>query len=174
MSGDTAVLQIRGAYVSPDKAELFYSVTGLDEEVGIVVIGAQQWVKFGQLVTGPTPFDGPISDLNLAVSFGDQGLLSNELSCHEGTETINGIAARRCDVSQSGLEDLTSALGATEDIGQVTSRSGQVWLHENDNWPVRLQADIAGTDETGEPFEAKFSMDVTEVGASIDIQPPTS
>jgi hypothetical protein len=174
--GDTVVMDIRGAYVSPDKAEIAYKVTGLDEEIAIVVIGTNQWVKLGDLIAGPTPYDGSISDLNLVLSFWDEGFLpeAGGVSCSgERRDTINGVSARRCEISQATFDQLSALFGGSSEDGQIQSLSFEAWLHESEGWPVRLNTQVVGTDETGQQFDVKVQLEVKDVGTSINIQPPS-
>jgi hypothetical protein len=168
-------MNVRGAYVSPDKAEVSYNISGVGE-IAITVIGRDQWVKFGDLISGPTPFQGSVSDLNLVLSFWDEGFLpeAGGVSCSgERRDTINGVNARRCEISQATFEQLSSLFGGSPEEGQIRNLSFEAWLHETDGWPVRLRTQVAGTDETGQPFDVRVEMDITDAGRPIDIRPPT-
>jgi len=168
-------MQISGAFVAPDKAESHMSISGVDDELVLVVIGNQQWVQLGDLAIGPMEATGDVSELDFASMMWDQ--FSQEaggLTCaNEKKETVNGIPTEYCGIDTATFEQLSSLFGGTEEMGDVDEMSLDMWLAEDGGWPVRLRVYVAGTDETGQEFKANMDMDLTDVNEDIEINPPS-
>ena len=134
-------------------------------------------MRLGALVVGPNPFSGPITELNLAESFWDDGFLpeAGSIACiGETRETVNSVPTRHCQISEATFNQLASLFGgANAEVEQIESLSFDVWLHETEGWPVRVHAQVSGTDETGQEFEVKITLDVTDVSEDIEIVPPS-
>jgi hypothetical protein len=172
---ETMTLEISGAFVAPDKAEFRMSITGLTDEVAMTVIGNQQWMKMGDLAMGPSAFEGNLSDMSLAESiWGGFSEGAGGLTCaSEKRETVNGVPSRYCSIDQATFEQLGSLFGGTEQTGDIEELSLDMWQAEDGGWPVRMQAHVAGTDASGQKFDANVEMNITDVNKQIEIKPPS-
>jgi hypothetical protein len=172
---DHLQMEISGAFVAPDKTESHMRISGVDDELALTVIGDQEWVSMGDMAIGPIAAMGDISDLDFA-SMMWQGFSAEAggLSCaSEKQETVNGVATRYCGIDNATFEQLTALFGGTEETGNVDEMSLEMWLAEDGGWPVRLRVHVAGTDDTGQDYDATLDMDVTDVNSDIDISPPS-
>ena len=172
---DTLEMEVEGAFVAPDKAEARIRIGGLDDELAMTVIGNQQWVKMGDLTMGPMESTEDVSEMNLAEAmWGGFSEEAGELTCaSEKKETVNDVPSRYCGIDQATFEELASLFGGTEEMGDIDELSLDLWLAEDGDWPVRLRAHVAGSDEEGQEFEAGLEMDITDVNKEIDIKPPS-
>jgi len=171
---ETIHMEITGAFVAPDKAEANMSIGGLTDEIAMTVIGDQQWMKWGDMVMGPETFEGDLSDMSLAEAmWGSFEEGASGLTCSsEKKETVNGVPSVHCGIDEASFEQLASLFGETETTGDIDELSLDLWLAEDGRWPVRLQAHVAGTDESGQEMDAELEMDITDVNEEIDINPP--
>lgn len=168
-------MEISGAFVAPDKAESHMSITGVDDELVLIVIGNQQWVQLGDMAIGPMETQGDVSELDFALmmweGFSEE---AGGLTCtSEKKETVNDVPTNYCGIDKATFEQLSSLFGGTEEMGDVEEMSLDMWLAEDGGWPVRLRVHVAGTDESGQAFDAKLDMDVTDVNKDIEINPPS-
>ena len=172
---DSLDMEISGAFVSPDKAESHMNIAGLDDELTLVVIGDEQWVQFGDLAIGPIAAMGDVSELDFALLMWEE--FSEEaggLTCtSEKKEKVNDVPSNYCGIDQATFEQLTSLFGGTEETGDIDEMSLEMWLAEDGGWPVRLRVHVAGTDDTGQEFDAKLELDVTDANEDIEIKPPS-
>ena len=168
-------MQVSGAFVAPDKAESHMSITGVDDELVLVVIGNQQWVQLGDLAIGPMEATGDVSELDFALMMWEQfSEGAGGLTCaNEKKETVNDIPTNYCGIDEATFEQVSSLFGGTEEMGDVDEMSLDMWLAEDGGWPVRLRVHVAGTDESGQEFDATLDMDVTDANEDIEINPPS-
>ena len=168
-------MEISGAFVSPDKAESRMQISGADDELALTVIGDQQWVEFGDLAIGPIEAMGDVSELDFVLMMWEE--FSEEaggLTCaSEKKEKVNDVPSCYCGIDKATFEQLASLFGGTEEMGDIDELSLDMWLAEDGGWPVRLRVHVAGTDETGQEFEAKLELDVTDINEDIEIKPPS-
>jgi len=168
-------MEISGAFVSPDKAESRMQISGAEYELALTVIGDQQWVEFGDLAIGPIEAMGDVSELDFVLMMWEE--FSEEaggLTCaSEKKEKVNDVPSCYCGIDKATFEQLASLFGGTEEMGDIEELSLDMWLAEDGGWPVRLRVHVAGTDETGQEFEAKLELDVTDVNEDIEIKPPS-
>ena len=174
---ETVLMEVTGAFVAPDKAEANISIGGLDEEIvmSMTVIGDQQWMKLGDLAMGPSEFEGDLTDMSLAEAMWGGFSESGGVTCaSEKKETVNGVPSLHCGIDEASFEQLSSLFGGAEGMGgDIDDLSLDMWLAEDGDWPVRLRAHVAGTDESGQEFDAKLEMDITDINEEIDIEPPS-
>jgi hypothetical protein len=168
-------MEIEGAFVAPDKAESHMRISGVDDELALIVIGDQQWVELGDLAVGPIEAMGDVSELDFALmmweAFSEE---AGGLTCaNEKKETVNDLPTNYCGIDKATYEQLSSLFGGTEEMGDIDEMSLEMWLAEDGGWPVRLRVYVAGTDETGQEFKANLEMDVTDVNEDIEINPPS-
>jgi len=168
-------MEISGAFVAPDKAESRIQISGVDEEVALTVIGNQQWVELGDMAIGPMETEGDVSELDFALMmWGEFSEEAGGLSCaSEKKEKVNDVPTNYCGIDQATFEQLSSLFGGTEEMGDIDEMSLDMWLAEDGGWPVRLRVHVAGTDESGQEFDAKLEMDITDVNEKIEIKPPS-
>jgi hypothetical protein len=172
---ETIHMEITGAFVAPDKAEANMSIGGLSDEISMTVIGDQEWMKWGDMVLGPSPLEGDLSEINLAQAmWGGFSEEAGGLNCSsEKKETVNGVPSLHCGIDQASFEQLSSLFGGTEGTGNIDELSVDLWLAQDGRWPVRLRVHVAGTDDSGNAMDAKLEMDITDVNKDIEIKPPS-
>jgi predicted small lipoprotein YifL len=169
-------MEISGAFVAPDQAESHMSISGVDDELVLVVIGNQQWVQLGDLAIGPMEAVGDVSELDFALlmweAFEEE---AGGLTCaSEKKETVNDVPANYCGIDKATYEQLSALFGGTEEeMGDIDELNLEMWLAEDGGWPVRLRVNMEGTDESGQEFKAKLDMDVTDANEDIEIKPPS-
>jgi hypothetical protein len=172
---DSLEMEIKGAFVAPDKAESRMRISGVDDELVLVVIGDQQWVQLGDMAIGPMEAMGDVSELDFALMMWEE--FSEEaggLTCtSEKKETVNDVPTNYCGIDKATFEQLSALFGGTEEMGDIDEMDLEMWLAEDGGWPVRLRVHVAGTDESGQEFDAKLEMDVTDVNKDIEIKPPS-
>jgi len=168
-------LEVEGAFVAPDKAESRIRISGVDEELALTVIGNQQWVELGDLAIGPMEAVGDVSELDFALMMWEEfSEGAGGLTCaSEKKEKVNDIPTNYCGIDKATFEQLASLFGGTEETGDIDEMSLDMWLAEDGGWPVRLRVHVAGTDETGQEFEAKLELDITDANEDIEIKPPS-
>jgi len=168
-------MEISGAFVAPDKAEAHMSISGLTDELAMTVIGDQEWMKWGDMVLGPSPLEGDLSEINLAQAmWGGFSEEAGGLNCSsEKKETVNGVPSLHCGIDQASFQQLSSLFGGTEGTGNIDELSVDLWLAQDGRWPVRLRVHVAGTDDSGNAMDAKLEMDITDVNKDIEIKPPS-
>jgi len=168
-------LEMSGAFVAPDKAESRMRISGVDDELALTVIGNQQWVELGDLAIGPMEATGDVSELDFALMMWEEfSEGAGGLTCaSEKKEKVNDVPTNYCGIDKATFEQLASLFGGTEEMGDIDELSLDMWLAEDGGWPVRLRVHVAGTDETGQEFEAKLELDVTDVTEAIEIKPPS-
>ncbi len=168
-------LEIEGAFVAPDQAESRMQISGVDDELVLVVIGDQQWVQLGDMAIGPMETTGDVSELDFALMMWEEfSEGAGGLTCaNEKKETVNDVSTNYCGIDKATYEQLSSLFGGTEEMGDIEEMSLEMWLAEDGGWPVRLRVHVAGTDETGQEFDAKLEMDVTDANEDIEIKPPS-
>jgi len=168
-----------GAFVKPDKATWKINVGSF--EVAQTVIGKQEWVTFGGQTMGPQPASSlDPNDLSLAAAMWDQSNLpddiSGKMSCAGGTEKVNGVSARKCDIDKAALSSMQTDLqGFFEDVSlkDLSAFNMSLWLADQ-GYPVKLSVDMAGKDASAQDYALKMQMDLTDVNKSIDIKAPDS
>ena len=172
---ETMEMEISGAFVAPDKAETRMRISGLDDELAVTAIGNQQWMKWGDLVIGPEVLPGDISEMDFASAIweGFSEEAGGVTCASEKRETVNDVPSRYCGIDQATFEQLASLFGGTEEMGDIDELSLDMWLAEDGGWPVRLRVHVAGTDESGQEFEAKLELDITDINEEIEIKPPS-
>jgi hypothetical protein len=172
---ETIHMEISGAFVAPDKAEAHMSISGLTDELAMTVIGDQEWMKWGDMVLGPSPLEGDLSEINLAQAmWGGFSEEAGGLNCSsEKKETVNGVPSLHCGIDQASFQQLSSLFGGTEGTGNIDELSVDLWLAQDGRWPVRLRVHVAGTDDSGNAMDAKLEMDITDVNKDIEIKPPS-
>ncbi len=171
------VMEVKGAFVKPDRAQETISIGGLT--VTSTTIGGQQWSTLGTIISGPktkTPspnelsFVGPLWDdsfINLVSTFG----------CSTTLEQVNGVKARKCGFDRATFDQIkdfvNASLGANADYKSFSTFAIEAWLADPDGYPVRFSVDLAGKDSKDLDFQMKLTFDITDVNSSsIKIDPP--
>jgi hypothetical protein len=163
-------IKAEGAFVAPDQAQLTMTLAG--EEVGMVQIGKDAWVKFG-----PTWEKTDATDLGLDFSSPTdlfEDFLPAEILSGAKTsrEKVNGVDTTRYSFDKAAIEGLLEETGETEGLGELTSANLDVWLSA-DNVPVKLVMNMTGKDESNQSMSVKLELNVRDINSdSIRIRPP--
>ncbi|MFQ5880116.1 MAG: hypothetical protein ACE5IZ_08095 [Dehalococcoidia bacterium] len=176
---DPFVVVVRGSFVAPDSQEASYTISGVDGEFTVVVIDNDQWLKLpGGAIIGPTTFEGSLDDVNEAVSFWDQRVAEADvpITCAgAGTELVNGVAARHCQITTATIQQLARLLDVDiDEEGQITTLSFDLWVHDSEGYPVRVRMALQGVDEEEKAFSVQGALDITDANSpAIQVQPPS-
>jgi hypothetical protein len=177
-ANEAVTFNVDGAYVKPDKAQWKIKVGSF--EVAQTVIGKQEWVSFGGQTMGPQPASSlDPSDLSLAAAMWDDSNLpddvASKMKCESGKETVNGVSARKCSIDKSAMSSVPNLEGFFEDVNlkDLSAFNMNIWLADQ-GYPVKLNVDMAGQDQSKRDYALKVQMDLTDVNKSIDITPPST
>jgi len=97
-----------------------------------------------------------------------------------GTETVNGVVARKCVGSLSDykladlqvtLDEFLNAKGAVR-AADLTKFSVQYWIAQQGGHPVRVMQEFAGKDTKGSAFTIRMEVNLTDINKAIDIAAP--
>ena len=175
-AGDDVSMEVTGAYVKPDRAEMTISVGGIS--VALTSIGQQEWVSIGGLVQGPMPISSAAAgDISIAVAFWDDGFLNSagNFVCTGDRENVNGVSTRKCSIDKETFDQLRQLGGVFGDeesgIRDLTTFALELWVADA-GYAVRVRAEMAGKDTGDNDFSLKVELDVTDVNANIEISPP--
>jgi len=161
-AGAPIAVDITGAYSKPDKGQVKFVIN--NNTLSQTTIGTQQWTQYGTKTDGPKNVgrQSP-DDLSLAVSMfssllKDDALLKY-LKC-SGTESVNGVTARKCGFAQADLsradqqefidgflED--SDAKVTIKAADVTKATFFIWPSQQGDYVVKFQFEFTGKDSKG-------------------------
>ena len=169
-----ADMRMEVAFVAPDRAELHLRLGDL--EIAGVATGEKSWVKYGNERWEESSEEAAglnlLGDLCLGFSFPDvTGFEAEE-------ETTNGVSTRHYHVDQNDLPQLVNFLGegplAPEEIvGLLDKVIVDLWLAEDGDWPVRMEAEGRGKDDQGNEASLSLFMEVKDLNdPDIRIEPP--
>lgn len=172
----TLVMEIKGAYVKPDRGTSTTSYGGTQLES--VTIGRQQWRNVGGQFQAPTNLSSPDEeDYSFVASFWDNSAddFLKDFSCGSSRETVNGVSTRKCTADRATIDRLNregklfSAGGL--DVPQFSSASAEIWTTD-DGRVIRFRSNMAGKERSNREVTLKIEVDITEINASITINPP--
>ena len=164
-------IKAEGAYVAPDQMEVKMSMAG--QEMGMVQIGKDAWVKFGptwQKTTAATSGLDFSSPTDLITDFLPQQALAGAKTSQE---TVNGVRTTRYSFDKKALEKLAAEMGeSATGLQELTDAKLDVWLTA-DNIPVKILMDFAGKDESGQKMSMKLELNVRDLNSdSVKIKAP--
>lgn len=164
-----AALEMKGAYVKPDRGE--YTITiGGQVLTTTTTIARQQWAAFAGITAPPTTLTNPThSDYSLLADFWDDTLNIGDFTCASGRETVNGVSTRKCTAKEAFARE---ALGGIDQLtlGTVSRASAEVWISDN-GYPVKSLVEIGGT-SSGTSYTMKVEVNVTDINSNITINQP--
>jgi hypothetical protein len=170
------VFEVKGAYVKPDRGEVTMTVAGTS--VVQTTIGRQQWVNAAGTLRGPTNLTSPTaSDYSFIASFwdADAALSLRDFSCGSSRENVNGVSTRKCSADRATIDRLNREgklfSAGPLDVRQFASATAEIWVND-DGKVIRFRADLAGTDSSNRNVVFKMAVDITNINASITINPP--
>lgn len=168
-------LEIKGAFVAPDRSQAILTAGG--EEVEIRTIGRRSWVRFGDVWQEETAPSRAV-------------LLSPETVCTEMVpalsrslagldyrpQTVNGIATRHYHLDEADVSQLEDTLDRAEAVStQPQNFSLDIWLAEDSGWPLQVQLTAQGEDEQGRPLAASLFLEFWDINSpDIEIELPAS
>lgn len=166
-------LRMSGAFKAPDRARFEINI-GDEALLGVVVIGAEQWLNIGGQWIGPTPADTPADENVLAFDFAED-FDTEGLKCEGDSEDVNGVEAVRCSLSREDLDELADVLAAFgEDVDSSEIPEDfefEVWVAKDGGYPVRVS--FGGTDPTT-GANLGFTMNISNINGDVEIEPPTT
>jgi hypothetical protein len=180
-------MDIAGAYLSPDRSHLTVnaSIGGLNVAEESIAIGNRSWVKQNNVWTeGASNFGN--TGLTPADLFGN--FKSSDVQGLQGRrERINNIAAMRYTFDRASLEalqNLNTIFGGTAAANRSSlpqSISGDIWVAEDGNYPVKMNVKMSGLPPTGTQAAGaaagatniELVYDLTDINSTaIRIEPP--
>ena len=165
-------LKAEGAFVSPDRLEIIATFGG--EEISLVQIGSQSWMKFAgvwqesQAVSESFDLsEGIPTDLLSDVV--PQELLE---SAQATTEEIGGISTTRYSFNKAALLAAAELSGETSGLSDLKDASLDLWLTA-DGLPLKIVLIASGNDDSGQEMSIEFELLLSDFNdAAIDIKPP--
>ncbi len=154
-------VEMSGAFIAPDKMRFTMKLRG--EELAVVVIGKDQWVKLGGSWVGPQPggqAESVIGDL------GD-GIASSNVKCENAKpEKVNGVDALRCSLSQGDIEKIAKSAnpGSATDVSDTKVN---LWIAKDGGYPVKLEF-TAKDKKTSKDIGVKFELKNVNGNVKID------
>jgi hypothetical protein len=174
-------MKIEGAYVAPDRSWARARLGG-EEFAESIRIGERSWTRLGGMdwtedeagpdwaVSASPTFPEAMCDV------GAIDALFALLGVEPQEEAINGIKATHYHIDETDMLRLAALFGeveGAEEIPESAVMTMDIWLAEDGNWPVRMEADIGYTDEAGQSFAFKLFMEVKDINdPDIEIEPP--
>ena len=165
---------MEGAHVSPDREYIKFgaSDSGAGAAIGsleAISIGSRTWIKMGeQWIESPAMQGAQLKGLSPAESWSDMSkdFPSNSVK-PAGKETVNGVPSQHYTMTLPNWGADLGLAGATGDA------SGDVWVAEDGQWPVRVVVKASIQQTGGTKGEVEFTMNITNINdASIKIDPP--
>ncbi len=161
-------IEVQGDVVAPDRQRMHWQDLETGDQFELVQIGSTAWIQSdGTWQQVPVLVAEAMSQAVLvyapAISwsglYGELQTTSNYI----GEDTINGIPAHH-------YASTYSEWGQTWN-GELTGATGDVWI-ARDGYPVKYQFAATGVDEQGNQGSVTWTMELSDVNASISIEPP--
>ncbi len=165
-------IKAEGAFIAPDRFEIMLTFGG--EEISLVQIGSQSWVKFDGVwqeapagsqsfdLSGGVPID-VISDI-LPIEVLEVAEISQEV--------IGGISTTHYSFDKAALLTAGEAMGDTSGMSEVAEAQLDLWLTD-DGVPIKIVMIASGKDEQGQDAAIEFELLLSDFNDdSIEIKPP--
>jgi hypothetical protein len=141
-----------------------------------VTLARQQWLIVNGVARPPTNLLAPTEEDYSYVTFAwDDDEWLKDYTCATSRETVNGFSTRKCSADRPTIERLNREgelfSGISLDIQQFTTATAELWIMDN-NKPVRARLNLAGTDSARRNFALKLELDLTDINATLTINPP--
>lgn len=170
-------MSVEGTFVAPDRSEARMKLG--DFEVTTISIGDQEWTKLGD-DTEWQETAGEGGDMSFSSDICEGFSIPELAGLEADEETMNGIASLHYHVDEAEITRLADLLG--EDMGEMWDLEGMpeevtydLWVAEDGNWPVRMEAEVRGEDEEGNEMSLSFFMEIKDLNdPDIKIEPPTA
>jgi hypothetical protein len=165
---ETGSIEVNGVVVAPDRQQIVWTNLEDGSRFELIEIGGQAWMKEEDVWSEvPAVVADAMSQAVLVFApaaswsgfYGELETVSNLI----GEETVNGIPARHYTSSYSHW--------AATWQGELTNASADVWI-ALDGYPVRYRFSASGVDEKGQHGTVSWTMDLSDVNASLTIEPP--
>lgn len=186
----TQGMTVEGAYVAPDRSWDRMTLGG-KPFAEVIQIGDRSWFRLGGMdwtesgAELPSQEEGVTSQVSVTISPTSPEALCeistiDVMSTVEGMEpqkeTVNDIKALHYHIDEADLRLLAALFGegeGAEEIPESATGTMDVWLAEDGDWPVRLEAEIRYTDEEGRPITFDVFMEIKDINdPDIEIEPP--
>ena len=159
---------ISGEYSAPDSYHLTIDNSSEEQSSEFVKIGQSLWVyDDGSWTEVPENMASSVAQsvFSLALDFMWASLASGLASETQyiGEERINGVLTSHYSSTSSYWQQLVG-----ESVGEA---QGEIWIAK-EGYPVKFEFDASGTDEDGNMASVKWSGEVTDINAPVNISPP--
>ena len=174
-------MKMEGAYVAPDRS-WDRAMLGGELFAESIRIGERTWTRLGgtDWTAGES---GPGWSVTVSPSFSESlcdigtiDALFAALGVEPQKETINGIKAIHYHMDETDMLRLAALFGeveSAEEMPESATVAMDIWLAEDGDWPVRMEAEIGYTDEEGQSFSFDLFMEVKDINdPGIEIEPP--
>lgn len=161
-------IKLSGAFVKPDRVQT--RIEFGSQALETVTIGATTWTRFGTAAwtqaggggfgAGISPDDFCQDNFNNLASAGVTPV----------RDRTNGIATLRYEFDKRAIGRLDTLGGATAAAELPDDSRMNVWVTENERWPVKvtLKGDRTGSD----PYSIDLELNVTDLNGNITINAP--
>ncbi len=170
--GALSDLRAEGAFVAPDRFEITLTFGG--EEISVVQIGSQSWVKFAG-VWQEAPAGGQSFDLSGGVPIeAISDLLPMEVleAAEISQEEISGISTTHYSFGKDALLAAGEAMGDTSGISDLAEAQLDLWLTD-DGVPIKIVMLFSGKDEQDQAVSIELELLLSDFNDdSIEIKPP--
>ncbi len=163
-------IKAKGAFVNPDQVDMTMSLLGQD--MAYIQIGQQAWVKAGGQWEATSPDNSGLgSPSDLFKDFVPSDVIKYSKTSRE---SVNGQKATHYSFDKNALQQLAQELGTDTGTGSITDLSKanlDMWVTD-ENIPVKMLMDMAGTDSSGQKMSLHMEMNITDINSKITIKPP--
>lgn len=165
---ESGSIELSGAIMDADHKHFVWRDLDDGEQFEIIQLEDEAWVlDDGEWESVPSLVAEAMSQavLIFAPSMVWEGLFGGleDESRYVGKESMNGVAVHHYTSSYHEWAGIWQ--------GEVLDATGDVWIAEA-GYPVRYDFSATGTDEDGSRGAISWTMNLTDVGASIVIEPP--
>jgi hypothetical protein len=163
---------IDASFVAPDRIEAVITA-GSGDAFSMISIGDQVWVELAGRWTTPSEQTGiPYLPLDIC-----EGVLFDlDLSQVEPQEEkLNDVKSLHYSLPQaSAPQAMAKIFGVSSDMAiLIKTLDVELWLAENDKWPVHLDIDGSGFYTDGRELRVHVSIDVRDANSGdIQVEPP--
>ncbi|MGB2982545.1 MAG: hypothetical protein WBC63_01630 [Candidatus Bipolaricaulia bacterium] len=161
-------IELTGIVAGPSRKHLIWRDLGEDEQFEVIQIDNQAWVfDDDEWEEAPVLVAEAMSQAVLiyAPSIAWGGIFGEvePTATYVGKETVNGVSAHHYTSTYEQWGGYWQ--------GALENASGDVWIAEA-GYPVKYHFSATGVDEDGARGAVTWTMDLTDVGTEITIEPP--
>ena len=174
--GKTTALSGKGAFVKdPPAAEFSFEMTGEEgtDLVQFIRIGDKVYLydqdQGGWIVfASDSPMAGGMDMLGMIMDEMNPPYEDKAFKRVDAHERVNGVD---CSHYRADPRDLPEGF-VGPNVGQIDEGSVDVWVANGAGHLMRMEMAVKGQDKEGNPLEARFKLEISDVNEPIQISPP--